>query len=148
MVANPQGAQFLLFEPKPGGGMAQPPMGAPGTPHWHELVAVDWEKEFDFYSAMFGWTKAHAFDMGGMGTYQLFATGGEPTGGMMNRFNPQQRPGWLYYFNVEEIHAAVARVMENGGTVAHGPEKVPTGQWVARCVDPQGAMFAMVGEAA
>jgi hypothetical protein len=36
---------------------------------------------------MFGWTKADAMDMGPMGTYQLFATGGMAVGGMMGITN-------------------------------------------------------------
>jgi predicted enzyme related to lactoylglutathione lyase len=43
---------------------------------------------------MFGWTKAEAeamdMDMGPMGTYQLFATGGDPVGGM--RPSPRRSP--------------------------------------------------------
>jgi predicted enzyme related to lactoylglutathione lyase len=53
-------------------------------------------------------------------------------------------PFWLYYFNVDAIDAAVARVTDGGGKVANGPMEVPGGLWVVQCFDPQGAMFALV----
>ncbi len=57
----------------------------------------------------------------------------------MTRMNKEQAPGWLYYVNVEDMDAALARVMTKG-TVAHGPSTVATGQRV-----PQGAVLGMVG---
>jgi predicted enzyme related to lactoylglutathione lyase len=83
--------------------------------------------------------------MGPMGIYQLFATRDVPVGGMMTRNDAIPAPVWLYYFNVDEIGAAVARVTDAGGQVLNGPHQVPGGSWIAQCRDPQGAMFAMVG---
>jgi hypothetical protein len=37
------------------------------------------------------------------------------------------------------------RVADRGGQIIHGPTQVPGGSWIANCLDPQGAMFAMVG---
>ena len=51
--------------------------------------------------------------------------------------------GWLFYFTVAAIDAAVARVKVNGGETLHGPMEVPGGAWIAQCRDPQGAMFAI-----
>jgi predicted enzyme related to lactoylglutathione lyase len=79
-----------------------------------------------------------------MGTYQLFAAGGEPIGGMMNKPDQIPSPVWLFYFNVAEIEAAASRVGEHGGQVLMGPHQVPGGSWIAQCMDPQGAMFALV----
>ena len=53
-------------------------------------------------------------------------------------------PFWLFYFNVDAIDAAAARVGEAGGSVLRGATEVPGGQWIVHCADPQGAMFAMV----
>ena len=66
------------------------------------------------------------------------------SGGMMTRSPQTPASFWLYYFNVEAIDAAVARVNKAGGKIANGPMEVPTGQWVAQAFDPQGAMFALV----
>ena len=54
-------------------------------------------------------------------------------------------PFWLYYFNVGDIDAAAARAKTAGGEILEGPLDVMRGAWVARCVDPQGAMFALIG---
>jgi len=53
-------------------------------------------------------------------------------------------PFWLYYFNVDALDAAVARVTKAGGKIAMEPHQVPTGQWIAQCFDPQGAMFGLL----
>jgi len=80
-----------------------------------------------------------------MGAYQMFATGGPTVGGMMKRTPEMPVSCWLYYFNVAGIDAAVKRVTVAGGKVLNGPHEVPGGVWIAQCLDPQGAMFAMVG---
>jgi uncharacterized protein len=83
VVSDPGGAVFLLFKPNTEG---EPKPVAPMTPGhigWHELMAGDLDREFAFYSRLFGWTKDRAHDMGPMGSYQTFATGGAPCGGMM-----------------------------------------------------------------
>ncbi len=143
VVADPQGASFMLFK---GNGEAppEPAPGTPGTIGWHELSALDWPKAFDFYASLFGWTKADAVDMGPMGTYQLFAIDGVPCGGVMNKMEEQPAPMWLYYFNVADIHAAAERIKAGGGRIIHGPAEVPGGSIIVNGIDPQGAPFAVV----
>lgn len=83
VTADPGGAVFLLFKPNRDN---QPKPVAPMTPGhmgWHELYAADPERELAFYARLFGWTKDRAHEMGPMGTYQIFATGGAPCGGVM-----------------------------------------------------------------
>jgi predicted enzyme related to lactoylglutathione lyase len=143
VVADPQGAMFMLFKPSGGANPPARPM-TPGHVGWRELYASDWASAFDFYAAQFGWTKADAVDMGPMGTYQLFAAGSAPIGGMMNKPESVPSPAWLYYFNVAEVDAAAARVTDHGGQVLMGPLQVPGGSWILQCMDPQGAMFALV----
>ncbi len=144
VVADPQGAVFIIAKPYPVQPQAEFPPGTPGTVGWHELYADDWENAFAFYEAMFGWTKAEAHDMGPMGVYQLFVTGGgEPAGGMMTKPPQISSPFWGLYFNVEAIDAAAERVKAEGGQVIMGPMQVPGGDWIAQCHDNQGAYFAM-----
>jgi predicted enzyme related to lactoylglutathione lyase len=147
VVADPQGATFVLFKAAAEGPGA-PPAPAPGTPGhpgWRELHAADQEAAFGFYSGLFGRTKAEPFDMGPMGIYQLFATGDAPVGGMMTKMETAPVPFWLYYFNVAGIDAAASRVKAAGGQVQNGPHEVPGGSWILQGLDPQGAMFALVG---
>jgi uncharacterized protein len=145
VAADPHGAVFILFK---GSSDQEPVPAAPGTPGhvgWHELHAGDGESAFTFYSGLFGWTKADAMDMGPMGVYQIFAMGDAPAGGMMTKMPQTPAPFWLYYFNVDAVDAAMARVKDKGGQVIHGPMQVPGGSWIAHCLDPQGVIFAIVG---
>jgi predicted enzyme related to lactoylglutathione lyase len=145
VAADPHGATFILFR---GTSDEAPVPAAPGTPGhigWHELHAGDGTSAFAFYAGLFGWTKAEAVDMGAMGIYQTFATGGAPVGGMMTKTPQIPAPFWLYYFNVEAVDAAMARARDAGGQIIHGPTQVPGGSWIANCLDPQGAIFALVG---
>jgi predicted enzyme related to lactoylglutathione lyase len=142
-VSDRQGANFLMFKPSQPGERTF--SRTPGDIGWHELHTTDWANAFEFYSAMFGWLKGDAMDMGVMGTYQLFTIGGVPVGGMFN--SPAARAGcfWLFYFNVENIDAAAGRIGDNGGKIMHGPQQVPGGGWIVQAADPQGAAFALLG---
>jgi uncharacterized protein len=145
VVSDPQGAGFMLLK-----GLSDQPFerlapGTPGTVGWHELHAADGASAFAFYAEMFGWQKADAMDMGPMGVYQLFTDGAEPIGGMMTKNAAIPQPFWLFYICIDDIDAALGRVTGKGGQVMNGPMQVPGGSWVAQCVDPQGAMFALVG---
>jgi predicted enzyme related to lactoylglutathione lyase len=144
VAADPHGAVFILFKGASDGEREPAPHGAPGHVDWHELHAGDRESAFAFYSGLFGWTKAEAIDMGPMGLYQTFATGGAPVGGMMTKTPETPMPFWWYYFNVDAIDAAATRAKDAGGQIINGPMQVPGGSWIVQCIDPQGAMFAMV----
>lgn len=144
VVADPQGAVFVVFSPAQAGDTATASGTGAGQGGWHELYASDWPAAFAFYSGLFGWTKAEAVDMGAMGLYQLFAADGVPIGGMMNKPDQVPVPVWQYYFNVPAIEAAVTAVREAGGEVLAGPHPVPGGSWILHCRDPRGAHFALV----
>jgi predicted enzyme related to lactoylglutathione lyase len=145
VVADPHGASFMLFHGTADAPPPSAPAGTPGHIGWHELYAGDREKAFAFYSGLFGWTKVEAMDMGPMGVYQTFATDKVQVGGMMTKPEQIPAPCWLYYFNVDDIGAATARVKDNKGKVLNGPMQVPGGSFIIQCSDPQGAMFALVG---
>ena len=115
---------------------------------WSELLAVDLEPAWDFYSKTFGWTVVNDMDMGQMGTYRIFSDGDTTksmgAGGMMTKPPMVPVPCWGFYFNVDGIQAAMERVKAAGGTIVNGPHQVPGGQWIVQGVDPQGANFALV----
>lgn len=144
VVADPQGAVFIIAKGLSSMAMPELPVGTPGTIGWRELFTTDWKADFAFYEKMFGWTKAEAHDMGEAGIYQLFAAGGHPIGGMMNRPATMSMSWWNYYTNVDGIDAAVARIEKAGGQIKMGPVEVPGGQWIVQAQDPQGAYFALV----
>ena len=144
VASDPGGAVFLLFKPN---GEEEPKPVAPMTPGhigWHELMAGDLDREFAFYSRLFGWTKDRAVDLGKMGTYQTFATGGMPCGGMMKASAHTPRPSWNYYIAVDGVAAAAERTTTRSGQVQQGPHEVPGGAWIVQERDPQGATFAMI----
>lgn len=147
-VADPQGADFLLFQPNLTG-TPPPRLGPsePGSIGWHELTTTDWHKAWEFYSSHFGWTRDLAVEMGPMGTYQTFKLDTDVSaGGMMNiaaGMAAQLPVAWTFYFTVESIEAAAQRVKDQGGTITHGPAQVPGGAWILQGTDPQGARFAL-----
>jgi uncharacterized protein len=144
VAADPQGAVFILFKPGSTEAMPTTSPGTPGLVGWNELHAADGLKAFDWYAGLFGWTVSQDMDMGPMGVYRLFATGGEPVGGMMTKMPQMPVPCWIYYFNVDGLDAAVERTVQRGGKLLHGPQEVPGPMVIANCQDPQGAMFSMV----
>jgi len=143
VVADPQGAPFILFKEAVGDPPPPPPDGTPGLVGWRELHALDGKAAFDFYAGQFGWTKRDDFDMGPMGIYRIFENGSQ-AGGMMSKSPQGPGPCWLYYFNVEAADAAAARVVEKGGKVLHGPHEVPGGLFATQCADPEGALFGLL----
>jgi predicted enzyme related to lactoylglutathione lyase len=144
VVADPQMATLALVKWLNPGQQQPADLGKPGRVGWHELLAADWEKAFAFYSELFGWQKAGA-DIDPMGTYQLFSARGQTIGGMYTKPPTVQVPFWLFYFNVGDIDVAAERVKAGGGQVLEGPLEMSGGSWIARCTDPQGAMFALEG---
>jgi predicted enzyme related to lactoylglutathione lyase len=146
-VEDPQGAVFILFKSSRDIAPPRPPVGSTGIVGWNELSANDGPSAWSFYSNLFGWTEESVMDMGPMGIYRIFSDGGwARTGGMMTR-DPKTAPApfWLYYFNVDDIDAAVARVKEKNGNIVMGPHEVPGSMWIILGQDPQGALFALVG---
>lgn len=144
VVADPHKATFGLIEEPAYGGGKPGRLDAPGRVGWHELLAVDRTVVFDFYSELFGWQKADA-QTDPADWYQLFSAGGQTVGGMLTKLPSVEQPSWLHYFNVEDIGAATKQVNAGGGRVLQGPIELPDGCWIARCVDPQGALFALQG---
>lgn len=145
-IADRDGVPLCLFK---GSGSDEAPVsdpGAPGNIGWNELYTDDLDAAWAFYAGLLGWVKDEAIDMGPMGVYQLFspAAGLPPTGGMMKRPAEVPRACWLHYFNVVALDAAIGRVRSAGGQAITEPMQVPGGSWVATCLDPQGAAFALV----
>ncbi|GGD11570.1 VOC family protein [Aureimonas glaciei] len=141
VVTDPQGTMLTVFR---GEGEPSVAPGTPGHVAWHELNARDGAAAFDFYHKQFGWQKGMAMEMGPMGVYQIVTDGTKDIGAIMtNAAAPA--PYWLYYIQVDSIAAASERITEAGGTIANGPHEVPGDNWIVQAIDPQGAMFALVG---
>jgi predicted enzyme related to lactoylglutathione lyase len=144
VVADPQKATFALVEgltygPQQPGGLDE--LGHVG---WHELLAQDRSRIFDFYGELFDWQK-NSGETDAADFYQLFSSAGQTIGGMLTKLPSVPEPCWLYYFNVDDIGTAAKRVNDSGGRILQGPIELTDGCWIARCADPQGALFALQG---
>jgi hypothetical protein len=142
MVTDPQTATLALIK----GAEPQSPAGEldrPGGVGWHELLAANGDTAFPFYGELFAWRKGEP-EVEPAGTYQPFFAGAEIIGGMFTKPKFVAMPFWLYYFNVDDMAAAVEDVKAGGGRVLEGPVDMPRGSRAARCEDPQGAMFALM----
>jgi predicted enzyme related to lactoylglutathione lyase len=144
IIADPQKATLAVAEGLKLDQSAE--FGRPGRVSWHELLASDWKTAFPFYSALFGWERAEARTGSAVG-YQMLSAGGHVIGGMFTKLPVAPFPFWLYYFNVPEIAVAAKQVTAGGGRIAQGPLEVQGGGWIIRCIDPQGAMFALQADA-
>jgi predicted enzyme related to lactoylglutathione lyase len=145
VVTDPQMAILALVEGLEPGQQRAADLDEPGRVGWHELLAANWEKAFAFYSELFGWRKADT-ELGPTEAYQLFSANGQTLGGIFTKRPIEPVPYWLYYFNIGDIDAAAERVKIGGGQIFEGPIEVPGGSWIARCIDPQGAIFALEGK--
>jgi uncharacterized protein len=143
IITDPQFAPLGVFKWL----MPRPPPSPPDTAGeigWHELIATDEADAFAFYHALFGWQKAGT-ESGPLGTNQLFSVASETIGGMSGKSPDAPNPLWLHYFNVGDIDAAATRATAAGGQVLHGPTAARSGKWVVQCMDPQGALFVLMG---
>ncbi|HEX6534236.1 MAG TPA: VOC family protein [Gemmatimonadaceae bacterium] len=147
VLRDPQGATFAVFTPNAG---ASAPDHEPGEGEfsWHELTTTDQGAAFDFYNRLFGWEKTAAHEMGAMGVYQLYGKNGRDYGGMFTKTpDMPMPPNWTCYVRVGDVRRTADAVTRGGGKVLHGPAEVPGGSWIAQCMDPQGAVFAVVQQA-
>jgi uncharacterized protein len=143
IVADPQTATLGMVGGLKRGGAAGEP-DEPGLIGWHELLAEDAGKAFAFYRALFDW-QAVGSEKDPLESYQPFAVDGRTVGGVFNKLPRAPVPFWLYYINVADMDAALAAVHSGGGKVVQGPFELMAGHWICRCIDPQGAMFALQG---
>ncbi len=158
VVSDPQGALFGILQPDMSRMSAEEIAKAeaaapfdqskPGHGNWNELMSTDPVAGFAFYSKLFGWTKGDAMPMGEAGSYQLFRHKGRDIGAMMG-LGDSPAPLWLPYFGAPRpVGKMVEAIEAAGGTVCHGPVEVPGPAWIAVAQDPQGVMFAVVGDEA
>jgi predicted enzyme related to lactoylglutathione lyase len=142
VLQDPQGAVFAVHRGEAAIEPEQDP--APRGFSWHELATTDPEQAWGFYSALFGWEKKDAMDMGPLGTYQMFGRDRFTYGGVYRKPDDMPAPSnWLPYALVDSADAAVERAQKLGGQVLNPPMEVPGGDRVAVIMDPQGAAFAV-----
>ncbi|ACA18331.1 Glyoxalase/bleomycin resistance protein/dioxygenase [Methylobacterium sp. 4-46] len=145
VVSDPQAARLGLFKwlmPRPD---VVDPASRPGHVGWSELLAAERRGALDFYRELFGWDDAKDEAAESAGEYSVFAMDRQPIGGVLTKPEFVPAPFWLHYVVVPDIAAAAARVAAGGGRILNGPVEGPGDTWILHAMDPQGALFALMG---
>jgi predicted enzyme related to lactoylglutathione lyase len=102
-----------------------------------ELHTGDLPQARAFYAQLFGW-RPERIAAGG-NSYLALDMGGPVGGGIVE--SASERPLWLPYVQVPEIHAATDRASGLGGAVTLAPREGPAG-WRSVVTTPAGAEIA------
>ena len=121
---------------------------------WHQLQTRDATRALERYTELFGWTATGSVELGAemlglgfteaelaalgpaFGHVEMFAwgTSNESVGSMANTaLHPRVHNHWCYYFAVDSLGEALAKVVRNGGD-ALGTMRTPRGVRVAVCM--------------
>lgn len=151
MLQDPEGAFFYMLEDRSGEDSRAFSTEDNGDGHcsWNELMAGDTEAAKAFYGSQFGWVVADSIDMGEMGMYDMFKTSAERdflSGGIMGRMPDMPVSAWTFYFRLPLIDVAAEYIAANGGQILNGPMEIPGGEFIINGIDPQGAMFSVIGK--
>lgn len=150
-AADPTGAMFYIMRGSTEGGETHSfakyePMA--GHCAWNELASSDPEAAKAFYGALFGWKQEGGMDMGPLGQYEFWQAGRERPygiGAVMPLMPGMPTSAWTYYFRVADIDAAAGYITTGGGTLLQEPTPIPGGDFSLTAMDPQGAVFGLVG---
>jgi predicted enzyme related to lactoylglutathione lyase len=150
MVTDPQGAPFYVMTPTPPADQqdaASTAFSRTAVGHcaWNELATSDPQGALQFYTRQFGFADGGSMPMDNAGRYQFLNDADGMIGAITTSSGANRQPIWLYYFRVADIDAAAKNVAAGGGTVMHGPQEVPGGDYILVGSDPSGATFALVG---
>ncbi len=116
---------------------------------WYEYAADDLKAAVDFYGHVLGWTAQDSgmtdFD------YQIVSAAGAPVGGMMTLPADAKamgaKPGWTGYIWVENVDAALPKLMAAGGKVFRAPADIAGVGRFAVVADPCGGTFMLFRDA-
>jgi predicted enzyme related to lactoylglutathione lyase len=118
-----------------------------GRPIWFELMAPDPDAVRDFYRAVVGWEIPESGQPVGTGhmDYRMIGRAdGGAAGGVLamskDMIDHGGEPGWLSYFEVDDVPAKVAQLEALGGQTFMPPRTIEVGT-MAMVADPQGAPF-------
>ena len=146
MVSDPQGAPFYVMRGASNETSLAFASDRPRVGHcaWNELATTDTEAAKAFYFGAFGWVKEGEMPMGPQGAYEFIRHNGI-IGALMPKPDELPTSLWTYYFRCPDIDEALNAITANGGQVLQGPMEIPGGEFVINGLDPQGALFAVVG---
>jgi uncharacterized protein len=142
IVKDPGGAVIGAWQPNQQQGFDV--TGENGTPSWFELHTRDYDKAVAFYRDVFKWEPHVASDSREL-RYTTLGEGENMLAGIMDDSPyPGEGPAhWDVYFQVEDVDATLARIVELGGKIVRPAENTPYGR-LAQAADPTGAEFRLV----
>lgn len=111
---------------------------------WHAIIAPDLEKAKSFYAETVGW-KIVEGESGGEPIVMFAGADGEPRGHFMKPPMEGIPPHVSSYLRVEDVDAALATCLENGGTQRFPATDIPPGRF-ATVASPSGAVFHVFRE--
>jgi predicted enzyme related to lactoylglutathione lyase len=137
LAADPAGATFALFQPGDFAGAGV--MAEPGAMSWAEVNVPDGRVADAFYASVFGYEQEPV--PGGV-DYSVYRVAGEPVCGrlLMDEHWAGVPAHWMTYFDVADLDAATAKVVELGGEVPVPPFDSPHGR-IAVVDHPAGGGF-------
>ena len=144
VVSDPDGAAIGVWQPGSYQGFGV--LGEPGTPSWFELHTRDYQAAVAFYREVFGWN-THVLSDTPEFRYTTLKQGEGWLAGIMDAAGilPDGVPAhWSVYFGVEDTDAALAKIVDLGGSILMAAEDTPYGR-LAAAADPTGAAFKLVG---
>jgi len=104
------------------------------VPAWFDISTPDAPRAQQFYQEMFGWA-VHVID----GGYALVGgEDGEPAGGIGQADADGPYTGFVVYFRVDDVDAALARAEKLGGRRRLDPVALPGRGRMAVFTDPDG----------
>jgi predicted enzyme related to lactoylglutathione lyase len=120
-----------------------------GSPAWFELMTRDYDASVTFYEDVFGWDTDAMSDSPEF-RYTTLGRGDSAAAGIMDAsgFLPEGVPAhWTVYFLVADTDAALAKVVELGGSVVEPAQDSPHGR-MARVADPTRTHFKVISPVA
>jgi hypothetical protein len=143
MVADAGGAAIGIWQP--GGHKGFAVYAEPGTPAWFELHTRAYDASVTFYQDVFKWDTSVMSDTPEF-RYTTLGAGADALAGIMDAsgYLPEGVPAhWSVYFGVTDTDAALATVVDLGGTVLEPAQDTPYGR-LATAADPTGVRFKLV----
>lgn len=119
--------------------------GEAGAPSWFELHTRDYRATVDFYRTVFA-VDTHVVSDTPEFHYTTLTHGENWLAGIMDAsgFLPEGVPAhWSVYFGADDTDAALAKIVDLGGSVLMAAEDTPYGR-LAAATDPTGAQFKLV----
>ncbi len=142
VAVDPAGAAFGLWQGGTTAGIGL--ANETGSLTWNEHLSRDYDASKAFYRAVFGYGYQDVSE--GAFRYAMLMVDGREVGGIGQHPDgtPEEAPAvWSAYFAVDDTDAAVATVVQLGGSVIEPVRDSPYGR-IGVVADDQGAVFSVI----